>query len=83
VAAKKYLCALDGEYFAHLSAASVQSLQVQGGPMTETEIEAFESSPYHQAAVQLRHYDDDGKVAGLDIKPVQSYQNMLQSVLKP
>ncbi len=83
VAAKKYLCALEGQYFAHLSAASVQSLQVQGGPMTETEIEAFESSPYHQAAVQLRRYDDDGKVAGLDIKPVQGYQNMLQSLLKP
>ena len=51
--------------------------------MTETEIEAFESSPYHQAAVQLRRYDDNGKVAGLDIKPVQGYQNMLQSLLKP
>lgn len=83
VAAKKYLCALDAQYFAHLSTASVQSLQVQGGPMTEAEIETFESSPYHQAAIQLRRYDDDGKVAGLEIKTVQGYENMLQSLLLP
>jgi len=81
VAAKKYLCAVDEQYFACLSAASVQSLQVQGGPMTQAEIETFESSPYHQSAVQVRRYDDDGKVAGLDIKPVQAYRDKLQSLL--
>lgn len=83
VAAKKYLCALDEQYLALLSAASVQSLQVQGGPMTKAEIETFESSPYHQAAIQLRRYDDDGKVVGLDIKTVQGYENTLQSLLLP
>jgi predicted HD phosphohydrolase len=81
VAAKKYLCAVDEQYFARLSKASVQSLQVQGGAMTQAEIETFESSPYHQSAVQVRHYDDDGKVAGLDIKPVQAYRDKLQSLL--
>jgi predicted HD phosphohydrolase len=83
VAAKKYLCAVDEHYFSLLSAASVQSLQVQGGPMTKAEIETFESSPYHQAAVQLRRYDDDGKIAGLEIKSVQGYKNTLQSLLLP
>jgi phosphonate degradation associated HDIG domain protein len=83
VAAKKYLCAVDEQYFALLSAASVQSLQVQGGPMTKTEIETFESSPYHQVAIQLRRYDDDGKVAGLEIKTVQGYKSTLQSLLLP
>ena len=81
VAAKKYLCAVDEEYFSRLSDASVQSLQVQGGPMTQVEIKAFESSPYHQSAVQVRRYDDDGKVAGLDIKTVSSYRDRLQSLL--
>jgi predicted HD phosphohydrolase len=83
VAAKKYLCTVDEQYFTLLSAASVQSLQVQGGLMTEAEIETFESSPYHQAAIKLRRYDEDGKVSGLDIKSVQSYKNMLQSLLLP
>ena len=81
VAAKKYFCAVDEHYFVHLSEASVQSLQVQGGPMTQTEIEMFESSPYHQYAIQIRRYDDDGKVAGLEIKPVDSYRDKLESLL--
>jgi len=81
VAAKKYLCTVDEPYFARLSEASVQSLQVQGGPMTQAEIETFESSPYHLAAVQIRQYDDDGKVAGLDIKPVGNYRDKLESLL--
>jgi len=81
VAAKKYLCAIDEQYFARLSAASVQSLQVQGGAMTQAEIETFESGPYHLAAIQVRQYDDDGKVAGLDIKPVGNYRGKLESLL--
>jgi predicted HD phosphohydrolase len=81
VAAKKYLCAIDEHYFTHLSEASVQSLQVQGGPMTQAEIEKFESSQYHQSAVQLRRYDDDGKVTGPEIKPVGSYRDKLESLL--
>jgi predicted HD phosphohydrolase len=81
VAAKKYLCAVDEHYFAHLSEASVQSLEVQGGPMTQAEIEMFESSQYHQSAIQIRRYDDDGKVAGLEIKPVDSYRDKLESLL--
>jgi predicted HD phosphohydrolase len=34
VAAKRYLCATDPEYFKRLSAASVVSLGLQGGPMS-------------------------------------------------
>ncbi len=81
VAAKKYLCAVDEQYFGHLSAASKQSLQVQGGPMSNAEIEAFESNPWHQAAVKIRLYDDDGKVVGLEIKPFESYREKLESLL--
>ena len=68
--------------FGRLSAASIQSLQVQGGPMNEAEIKTFESNPYHEAAVKTRLYDDDGKVADLDIKPVKSYRDKLESLLR-
>jgi predicted HD phosphohydrolase len=81
VAAKKYLCAVDREYFGCLSDASVNSLQVQGGPMNQAEIANFESNPHYLAAVELRKYDDDGKVAGLDIRPVASYRDQLESLL--
>ena len=83
VAAKKYLCAVDRKYFDCLSDASVNSLQVQGGPMSQAEIEKFESNPHYQAAVQTRRYDDDGKVAGLDIRPAASYREQLESLLLP
>jgi predicted HD phosphohydrolase len=83
VAAKKYLCAVDRNYFECLSDASIDSLRVQGGPMSQAEIEIFESNPHYQAAVQTRKYDDDGKVVGLDIQPVESYRDKLESLLLP
>jgi len=80
VAAKRYLCATDDGYLQRLSDASVNSLNVQGGPMNTAEVERFEANPYHRDAVRLRHYDDDGKVAGLTIKPVTAYREILTSL---
>ena len=83
VAAKKYLCAVDKTYINRLSDASVESLNVQGGPMSAAEVQDFESNPYHQLAVKARHYDDDGKVVGLDIKPVTDYRAQIEALLRP
>ena len=83
VAAKKYLCAVDRGYFECLSDASIDSLRIQGGAMSQAEIEIFEFNPHYQAAVQTRKYDDDGKIAGLDIRPVESYCDKLESLLLP
>jgi len=81
VAAKRYLCATDSSYRERLSDASINSLQVQGGPMDAAEVQAFEANPHHRDAVRLRRYDDDGKVAGLTINPVASYRDMLAAQL--
>ncbi|MGD8421895.1 MAG: phosphodiesterase, partial [Gammaproteobacteria bacterium] len=81
VAAKRYLCATDPDYLGRLSPASVDSLGVQGGPMDAAEVESFEANPYHRDAVRLRLYDDDGKVAGLVIKPVFEYRQALEAQL--
>jgi phosphonate degradation associated HDIG domain protein len=80
VAAKRYLCATDPGYLGRLSAASVNSLNVQGGPMDAGEAREFEANPHHRDAVQLRLYDDDGKVAGLNIKPVTAYRATLEAL---
>ena len=45
VAAKRYLCAVEPGYFGRLSAASVRTLRVQGGPMTPSQTAEFEASP--------------------------------------
>lgn len=81
VAAKRYLCATDPQYLARLSDASVNSLRVQGGPMSASEVAEFEANPHYRDAVRLRKYDDDGKVAGLTINPVTYYRDTLQSLV--
>lgn len=63
VAAKRYLCAKDPVYVGALSEASVYTLKLQGGPMTDAETKAFEASPYYSDAVALRRWDDMAKDA--------------------
>ena len=79
VAAKRYLCATEPEYFAKLSPASVQSLQLQGGPMSREEISRFETSPFFKDAVRLRHWDDLAKIPGLETAGMQSYRHLIES----
>ena len=66
VAAKRYLCATEADYFTKLSADSVRSLELQGGPMSSDEVAEFSRSPHAMAAIQLRRYDEMAKVADLD-----------------
>ena len=61
VAAKRYLCAVELDYFGKLSPDSVRSLGLQGGPMSADEVEAFRKQPYHAEAVRLRRYDEAAK----------------------
>ncbi|MBV8190997.1 MAG: metal-dependent phosphohydrolase [Alphaproteobacteria bacterium] len=61
VAAKRYLCAVEPDYFGKLSADSVRSLGLQGGPMSADEVEAFRKIPQYAEAVRLRRYDDAAK----------------------
>lgn len=65
VAAKRFLCAVDDRYMAALSRPSQVSLELQGGPMSPGEVEAFRRDPHHEDAVRLRRWDDEAKVAGL------------------
>ncbi len=46
VAAKRYLCATDPNYLSQLSPPSLQSLNLQGGPMSRDEILDFEKQAF-------------------------------------
>lgn len=61
VAAKRYLCATESDYFGKLSPDSVRSLELQGGPMSADEVEAFRKLPFYAEAVRLRRYDEAAK----------------------
>lgn len=73
VAAKRYLCAVEPDYFAGLAPDSVKSLALQGGPMSADEVAAFEALPGYEDAVRLRRYDDRAKVAGLQTPDVAHF----------
>ena len=61
VLAKRYLCAVEPDYYDRLSQASKFTMEVQGGPMSRAEVEAFSRQPYAADAVELRRCDDLGK----------------------
>jgi gamma-butyrobetaine dioxygenase len=82
VPAKRYLCATDAAYFARLSAASVHTLKLQGGPMSGAEIAQFEAQPFWREAVRLRHWDDQGKVAGLQTLPLAAHAELIERVVR-
>jgi [1-hydroxy-2-(trimethylamino)ethyl]phosphonate dioxygenase len=81
VAAKRYLCATDPDYFDKLSPASVHTLSLQGGPMSEEEVVEFRRNPFHDEAVRVRIWDERGKVAGMNTRSFRDYVPLLQRVV--
>ncbi len=65
VQAKRYLCAVEPDYYDSLSQPSKTSLALQGGIMMETEIDNFRNNPYHKDAISLRKWDDLAKDPGM------------------
>ena len=80
VAAKRYLCAVDADYFSTLSPASVTSLNVQGGPFTAAEAETFITSEHGAAAVKLRVWDDLAKDTEKQTPPLDHYRGAVERV---
>ena len=81
VAAKRYLCAIEAGYLAGLSPSSARSLELQGGPMTDTEIAAFERLPHHAHATQVRRWDDAAKVPGLTVAALSDHRSLLAGLV--
>ena len=82
VAAKRFLCATVPGYFADLSPASVQSLELQGGQMSADESKAFMAEPFMEPALRLRRWDDLAKVAGLKTPDFAHYKPAIAAVLE-
>jgi phosphonate degradation associated HDIG domain protein len=78
VAAKRYLCAVEPDYFVKLSAASVESLALQGGAFGPAEVRAFEEKPHWREAVMLRRWDEAAKTPGLVLPHVEQYRGLLE-----
>ena len=81
VAAKRYLVATDEAYLKTVSAASILSLQVQGGPFDAQEVREFEAGPHFKGAIQLRLYDEAGKEPEMDVPEFEYYRPFLETAL--
>ena len=66
VDAKRFLCAIQPEYYAQLSDDSKRSLLLQGGVFSEEAAANFIRQAGAEQAVQLRLWDDMAKTAGLE-----------------
>jgi len=80
VKAKKYL-SRSKKYYQALSEASKVSLKLQGGIMSNNEAKEFENNEFFENSIKLRKFDEGAKKAGLKIKSINEYKNLLVSKL--
>ena len=83
VAAKRYLCAVDPGYLRRLSRDSLESLQLQGGPMTPVEVVSFQTQAHWQDAVVLRRIDDLAKDPAASLPSLGSFREDVLALLEP
>ena len=82
VDSKRYLSAVEEEYYDLLSEASKISLRAQGGPFTKVEAEDFISKPYMKEAVELRRLDDEAKILNKKTPNLSHFKHYLEKSLK-
>ncbi len=82
VADKRYLCAFDADYFGLLSAESVRTLSLQGGPMTAAELAAFEALPHARDAVAVRRWDDQAKDTAVTPPRFAHFTPLLEALVR-
>ena len=80
VQAKRYLCR-NKSYWNILSEASKVSLKLQGGIMNDNEAKKFVSLKFHDDAILLRKYDDEGKIPNIKMNKIEDYRNLINSQL--
>lgn len=80
---RRELCATEPGYFGLLSAESVRTLALQGGPMTPEQAAAFGALPHAHDAVAVRRWDDEAKDPAVTPPPFAHFEDLLKALLKP
>ena len=81
VAAKRYLCATEPGYLETLSAASLRSLEMQGGPMTTSEAHTFAGLQFARDAVAVRRWDEAAKDPDMRTPSFDHFRPVLERLL--
>ena len=82
VAAKRYLATTQQGYYDLLSAASIQSLKLQGGLMSQDECASFAAQRHAQDAIKLRRWDDEGKTVGAKTPDLAHFETYIRASLR-
>ena len=80
VPAKRFLVTVDESYRQQLSEGSARTLVVQGETMTADELARFRSSPWFDAAVELRRADEAAKDPGARVPGLDDWLPTLEIV---
>lgn len=80
VAAKRYLSAVRPGYLERLSLASRATLELQGGPMSPTEIEFFANDPLKEDKLRLRVFDERAKDPTATVPELEAYLHKIKLV---
>ena len=80
VLAKRYLVR-EKKYYECLSDASLISLKLQGGMLNNKEAKLFEKDQFFNESIKLRKFDELAKKAGIKIKDITDYKNLLKKFL--
>ena len=82
VAAKRYLATTEQGYYDLLSAASIQSLKLQGGLMSKDECDHFAAERHADDAIKLRRWDDEGKIVGAKTPDLGHFERYVRASLR-
>jgi len=78
VDSKRYLAAVEAEYFNSLSEASQISLAAQGGIFSKEEAKEFIKKPFMKGAVEMRRFDDMAKILNKQTPNLNHFKHYLK-----
>jgi len=81
VDAKRYLVATDTTYKEKLSEASLQTLEWQGGPMSEGEVMLFVQHQFFDDIIKVRLWDEQAKSYDAVMLPLSHFRNLIDEYL--
>jgi len=81
VDAKRYLCAVEPDYCDKLSEASIHTMKLQGGIMSQADAAAFAAGPFCDEAVRVRRWDEEGKDPGACVPGFEHYRPLLETLV--
>lgn len=81
VMAKRYLTAVDKDYYDGLSRSSKMTLEFQGGIFSKQQVLEAQKDPLLQEKLQVRKWDDLAKDPDMQTPPLSSFEDMMVASL--